>query len=188
MKLFTLIKEIPIFIFDSIQYPITTGRSKLAQYLRKRPYHSMCYIGRHVFVSNKKNFTIGRNSALYESTYIDNENGVFILGNKSHLGNSCYVNVVFGKIEIGDGVAIGPGCKIIAYSNDYKKDQECVELKAIGEIMIGDNVFIGANVTILPGAIIEDNVVVGAGAVVKGRLVSGNVYGGVIAKILKEIV
>lgn len=48
-----------------------------------------------------------------------------------------------------------------------------------GEIKIGNNVFIGYGCIILPNTIIEDNVVVGAGSVVKGLLLENSVYAGV---------
>ncbi len=44
-----------------------------------------------------------------------------------------------------------------------------------------DRVWIGARATILPGAVIEDDVIVASGAVVTGRCLSGGVYGGVPA-------
>ena len=59
-------------------------------------------------------------------------------------------------------------------------DTAYVPLRSLIErkVMIGNNVFIGANTTILPGSVIEDNCIVGAGTVVRGRLESGYVYYG----------
>lgn len=45
-------------------------------------------------------------------------------------------------------------------------------------MIIGNNVFIGANTTILPGSEIGDNCIVGAGSVVRGKLETGYVYSG----------
>lgn len=52
----------------------------------------------------------------------------------------------------------------------------------IGCIEIGNNVVIGANVTILPDVRIGNNVVIGAGAVVAKNLEDGGVYAGIPAK------
>lgn len=51
-----------------------------------------------------------------------------------------------------------------------------------GEIVIGDNCFIGANVTILPGVHIGSNSIVGAGSVVTKSLEGDSVYAGVPAR------
>lgn len=46
------------------------------------------------------------------------------------------------------------------------------------EVLIGNNVFIGAKTIILPGTSIGDNCIIGAGSVVKGRLESDSIYVG----------
>lgn len=51
-----------------------------------------------------------------------------------------------------------------------------------GAIEIGSNVFIGSRSVILPDTCIEDNVIIGAGSLVKGKISSGGVYAGVPAK------
>ena len=51
----------------------------------------------------------------------------------------------------------------------------------LGAIEVGNNVFIGSRTTILPGTLIEDNVIIGAGSLVTGKISEG-VYGGVPAK------
>lgn len=55
------------------------------------------------------------------------------------------------------------------------------------DIKIGNNVWIGANSIILPGVVVEDNVVIAAGSVVTKSLDSGYIYGGVPAKLIKKI-
>lgn len=47
---------------------------------------------------------------------------------------------------------------------------------------IGNNVFIGVNTTVLPNTTIEDNVIIGAGSVVKGVCEANSVYAGLPAK------
>ncbi len=55
------------------------------------------------------------------------------------------------------------------------------------KIIIGDNVFIGMNVTILLGTKMGNNIIVGAGSVVNGKLKSNSVYAGVPAKHICSI-
>ena len=55
------------------------------------------------------------------------------------------------------------------------------------DVVIGNNVWICANATILPRTVIDDNVVVAAGAVAKGHLESGWIYAGIPAKPKKRL-
>ncbi|XTZ64262.1 acyltransferase [Aeromonas salmonicida subsp. pectinolytica] len=64
---------------------------------------------------------------------------------------------------------------------------ECKNIDYFQPISIGDNVFIGCNVTILPGTVIGSNVIVGAGSVVKGVLDSDSIYAGVPARKIMSI-
>ncbi len=52
---------------------------------------------------------------------------------------------------------------------------------------IGDNVWIGGDVTILPGTKIGDNVVIGAGSVVAKEIPSNVVAAGNPARVIKKI-
>lgn len=62
------------------------------------------------------------------------------------------------------------------------------EAYVLSDIYIGDNCFIGANVTILPGTIIGDNCIVGAGSVLPGkRYPSNSVIVGNPAKVVSSI-
>lgn len=158
---------------------IRNSDSSVAAFLRKKLLNTPCMIDTHVYITNSTNFYAGIETALYHGCYILNSNGTFRMGNHSHLGAYCYVNVCYGNVNIGDGVAIGPGTKIIAYSNHYAKGKKVIDEYATGDIYIGNNVLIGANCSILPGTRIEDNVVVGAGAVVKGTLETNTIYAGV---------
>ena len=164
---------------------IRNNKSSFASYLRKKLYNTQCFVDTNVFISNMKNFEGQEKSALYHSTYIQNNQGNFYIGKNSHLGTFCYVNVCHGSVLIGEDVAIGPGTKIIAYSNHYKFGKKVTEEKITSSIQIKNNVLIGANCTILPGTTINNNTVIGAGAVVKGELEANVIYAGVPCKKIK---
>ena len=159
--------ESPDFIWQFFCGAIRSTDSIIASFLRRKLYRTVCMIDTNVFIKNKKNFTSGHGSCLYHSCYILNTNGKFIIGNNSHLGAFCYVNVCYGNVVIGNDVAIGPGIKIFAYSNHYQHGKKVADVKVTKDIIIKNNVFVGANCTILPGAIINDNIVIGAGSIVK---------------------
>lgn len=59
------------------------------------------------------------------------------------------------------------------------------DLEVTKPIVIGDNVYIGNNVIILPGVTIGNNVIIGAGAVISKSIPSNSVAVGVPARIIK---
>ena len=177
--------EIPNLVWQFINAPIRCNNSRIAIELRKKLYRTPCVIDTNVFITNIKNLEAGPGSALYHSCYILNSNGKFVIGNDSHLGAFCYVNAHHGNVIIGNNVAIGPGTKIFSYSNHYLFGKKVTDVKITKDVLIKNNVFIGANCIILPGTVIQDNVVIGAGSVIKGELQSNSIYGGVPCKELR---
>lgn len=160
--------------------------SSIAQELRSRIYRTDCKIDTGVVITAPAQFACGEACALYHGTYILNGNGHIHMGDRSHLGAMCYVNVFHGEVRIGNDVAIGPHTDIIAYSNHYEAEEKITDCRTQEDISLGDNVFIGAHSTLLPGTQIEDNVVVGAGSVVKGRLDTNSVYAGTPCRKIRE--
>lgn len=69
-----------------------------------------------------------------------------------------------GGIYIGDDVQIGPGVSIVTINHNL--DPAKREERFPAPVIIRDNVWIGANATILPGVVIGRGAVVGAGSVV----------------------
>lgn len=170
---------LPDFVRGQLMAGLRTNDSELAAELRRRLYNTCCRIDTGVVISNRRNFAAAEGSCLYHGTYVLNTGGRFEIGRESHLGAFCYVNARFGSVVLGDHVAVGPGTKIIAYSNHYARGAKVTEERQVADVGIGDNVFVGANCTILPGTRIGHNVVVAAGAVVRGDLESNAIYGGV---------
>ena len=75
------------------------------------------------------------------------------------------------KIEIGNDCLFGPNVVIVDHDHDYHfTDNQRGNHWLLGEVKIGNNVWVGANVTILRGTTIGDGVIIGAGAVVKGKV------------------
>lgn len=158
---------------------IRDNDSAIAARLRRRALRTEALIDTGVRITNPKNVSLGRDSALYHGCYILNTSGEFIMGERSHLGAYCYVNVCHGSLTVGNDVAIGPGTRIFAYSNHYEKGRKVSEVRLTRDVKIGNNVFIGGNCTVLPGTVVHDNVVVAAGSVVRGELPPNTIHGGV---------
>lgn len=79
-----------------------------------------------------------------------------------------YINA-FGGLKMGDNVAIAPNTTIVTTNHD-KYDHRKISEKS--GVEIGNNVWIGSNCVILPGAKIGDEVTIGAGCVVSGEIPS----------------
>lgn len=186
MRVFRLLAEMWNFKREACAGLIRGNSSRFAARLRGRMFRTRCAIDTHVFITDHRNFSAGEGSALYHGCYILNAEGKFRLGNNSHLGAYCYVNVCYGNVSVGDDVAVGPGTRIIAYSNHYEAGRKVTDVRLTRDVVVGNNVFIGANCSILPGAVIHDNVVVAAGSVVKGELEGNAIHGGVPCKKLRE--
>lgn len=94
------------------------------------------------------------------------------------------------RIFIGDNVWIASNVLLVTHDMIHRVLNEALDTKEfhsnIGEIHIGNNVFIGSNATILPGVTIGDNTIIAAGCVVDHDIPGNGVYGGVPARFLRS--
>ena len=91
------------------------------------------------------------------------------------------------KVEFGDNVFIGPNCGFYTSGHPLDYQTRNKGLEYAKPIKVGNNVWIGGNVTVLPGVSIGDNVVIGAGSVVTKDISSNVIAVGNPCKIIKEI-
>lgn len=92
------------------------------------------------------------------------------------------------EVRIGDNVFIGPNVSIYTACHplDARERNRLVEWAE--PVTIGNNVWIGGSVTIVPGVTVGDNVVIAAGAVVTKDVPDNVVVGGNPARIIKKII
>ncbi|TWT08235.1 sugar O-acetyltransferase [Planococcus sp. CPCC 101016] len=90
-----------------------------------------------------------------------------------------------GGITIGDGALIGHNVVLATLNHDVDPRKRSKMHPA--PITIGKDVWIGANVTVVPGVEIGDGAIIAAGAVVTKSIPSNVIAGGVPAKVLKKI-
>lgn len=114
-------------------------------------------------------------------------------GGNIHIGARCSINpycVLYGTggLTIGDDVRIAAHTVIVASKHNYADAERTVKdqgTAALG-VTIGNDVWVGANATILDGARISTGCVIGAGAVILGETEPYGVYAGVPAKLVKH--
>lgn len=127
--------------------------------------------GAHVYVQAKFNCDCGKNIHVGED-FVSNYN-VTILD--------------IAPVHIGDYVMIGPNTMITTVGHPLSPKGRRQHLGKCKPVNIGNDVWIGGNVVILPGVNIGNNVVVGAGAVVTHDVPDNCVVAGVPAKKIKDL-
>jgi len=95
---------------------------------------------------------------------------------------SCYYQGVNG-IEFGEGTIWANGCSFISANHSFK---DLTTHISAPKISIGKYVWIGSNSSILPGVVIGDNTIVGAGSVVLKSFPENSIIAGVPAKIIAK--
>lgn len=90
-------------------------------------------------------------------------------------------------MRIGDYVMIGPHTLIATVNHPISPMGRRKYLSVAKPVTIGNDVWIGGNVTILPGVTIGNNVIVAAGAVVTKDVPDNSLVGGVPAKLIRTI-
>lgn len=91
------------------------------------------------------------------------------------------------EVYIGNNVMIGPNTLITTVGHPLSPKARRGYMAKAAPVRIGNDVWIGGNVTILPGVTIGNNVVVAAGAVVTKDVPDNSLVGGVPARIIREI-
>ncbi len=99
--------------------------------------------------------------------------------------NACCHFQDHGGVSIGDGCQIGHNVVFATLNHGLLPEARSHTYPA--PIVLGRNVWIGSNATILQGVTIGDNAVVAAGAVVTKDVAANTVVGGVPAKFIKSI-
>ena len=90
-----------------------------------------------------------------------------------------------GGISVGKGTKIGPRVNLITENHGIAPSRRT--FLASKAIRIGQNVWIGAAATILPGVTVGDNAIVAAGSVVSHDVPPNTIVAGIPAKVIREI-
>ena len=119
-------------------------------------------------------------------------NPSIVIGNYCKFGEYFHITSC-NKITIGDGLLTGRF--VLITDNNHgdlslsNADIPPIDRRLVskGEIVIGDNVWIGDKVTILGGVHIGNNVIIGANSVVTKDIPSNTMAAGIPAKVLKQV-
>jgi len=113
-------------------------------------------------------------------------NSRIVIGNNVLTNNNLFFCAA-NHIEIGDNTLIGEGVMITDHEAHGMAPDKRSNLGEIGKVVIGRNVWLGNDVSILKNSEIGENTIVAAGAVVSGKFPANVIIGGVPAKIISEL-
>lgn len=113
-------------------------------------------------------------------------------GYNIEIGNDFFANYNFvvldvGKVKIGNDVQIAPNVSIYTAGHPIHPDSRKSGYEYGIDVTIGDNVWLGGNVCIMPGVTIGENAVIGAGSVVTKDIPANVVAVGNPCRVVKEI-
>lgn len=133
-----------------------------------------------------RGFSLGKQSVIESSCCINNAVGDVVIGDYTRIGIH---NTIIGPVTIGSHVNLAQGIVVTALNHNFENPALRIDEQGISTqpVVIGDDVWIGANAVILPGVTIGHHVVVAAGAVVTKDVPDNCVVGGVPAKVIKAI-
>jgi acetyltransferase-like isoleucine patch superfamily enzyme len=133
----------------------------------------------------RHSLSIGKNSLIESLCAICTWHGDVVLKDGSSIGIG---SIVMGPVFIGEGSACSQNCFISGQSHRYEDISKHLFKQGVEtrQVVIGKNVWIGANSVILPGVKIGDNSVIGAGSVIIEDVPAYSVAAGNPAKIIKQ--
>ncbi len=113
-------------------------------------------------------------------------------GYNIEIGENFYANINCvildgAPVKFGDNVFIAPNCGFYTAGHPFDIEQRNKGLEYARPITVGDNVWIGAQVCVLPGVSIGDDCVIGAGSVVTKDIPSGSLAVGNPCRVIRKL-
>lgn len=128
-------------------------------------------IGNEVTIESPFACDYGYNISVGDNFYM-NHNGVILDG---------------APVIFGDNVFVAPNCGFYTAGHPLDVKQRNKGLEYARPIRVGNNVWIGGNVAVLPGVTIGDNTVIGAGSVVNRDIPSGVIAAGNPCRVIRKL-
>ena len=150
--------------------------------------------GRHAIIHHSvrmdtppyRKFWLGDYSVVESFACINNAVGDVIIGNHTRIGLH---NTIIGPVSIGSHVNLAQGITITALNHNFDDSEKRIDQQGIStkEVVLEDDIWVGANAVILPGVTIGKHAVVAAGAIVTKDVPPHSLVAGVPAKVIRQI-
>ena len=150
--------------------------------------------GRHAIIHHSvrmdtppyRKFWLGDYSVVESFACINNAVGDVIIGNHTRIGLH---NTIIGPVTIGSHVNLAQGITITALNHNFDDSEKRIDQQGVTtkEVVLEDDIWVGANAVILPGVTIGKHAVVAAGAIVTKDVPPHSLVAGVPAKVIRQI-
>lgn len=151
--------------------------------------------GKNIFIGNgtsimdnstiRGNIIVGNNVFIHENVLLRSFNYSISIGDNTTINNN---TCILSQCKIGGNVSIAPNVVIVGANHVFSDKSQLIKSQgstSVG-IIIEDDVWIGANASVLDGVVIGKGSIIAAGAVVTKDVPEYCVVAGVPAKIIKE--
>ncbi len=158
----------------------------LAPLYQHRGKHAVIYRSARMDTPPYRKFWLGDYSVIESFCCINNAVGDIIIGDHTRVGLH---NTIIGPVTIGSHVNLAQGITVTALNHNFEDSSKRIDEQGVTTkpVIIGNDIWIGANAVLLPGVSIGDHAVVAAGAVVTKDVPPHSLVAGVPAKIIKKI-
>lgn len=150
--------------------------------------------GRHAIIHHSvrmdtppyRKFWLGDYSVVESFACINNAVGDVIIGDHTRIGLH---NTIIGPVTIGSHVNLAQGITITALNHNFDDSEKRIDQQGVTtkEVVLEDDIWVGANAVILPGVTIGKHAVVAAGAIVTKDVPPHSLVAGVPAKVIRQI-
>lgn len=165
-------KKLGRFLYYSVAIKLPVSYSKGGKF--GRLFRETC--ARQFLLNVGKNINIEKGAMITSTMEIGDNSGVGINAQ------------IYGKVILGENVMMGSECMIYTANHNFNRVDIPMNRQGFSEekpVVVGNDVWIGGRVTILPGVHIGNGVVIGAGAVVTKDIPDFAVVGGNPAKVIR---
>ncbi|MCK6391357.1 MAG: acyltransferase [Azonexus sp.] len=171
-----------------------SGKSKISPGAKiKFPKHLS--IGRKVIIRTgaivdapgRCTLQLGDEVNLNQGVYLGAFGSHFIVGDRTQFNRNALVDGR-GSVRIGKDVLVGPGAQLISYQHRFADRDQPINRQGLDlkEIVVEDDVWIGAGAIVLAGVTLGRGSIVGAGAVVTKSCPPFSILGGVPARVIGQ--
>lgn len=187
-----------LYSLFSLQSDLIMIRERRVVLRRMRTRHRIgkwCFLGRNSVLDFRwsksvligRRFTIKDNSIISSRGDYNKNSGSFLCGHNVGFSENAKI-YIRGDISIGSDSIFGPNVTIVSDEHFISSQDDLFRLNSRPlKTIIGENVWVGANVVILGNTEIGSNSIVAANSVVVGKIPANQVWGGVPAKFIKLI-
>jgi acetyltransferase-like isoleucine patch superfamily enzyme len=135
------------------------------------------YSVRAAYLRHILKIKIGKDTSIHMGCFFAGNN--IKIGNNNVIARNCYLDGRIGTIEIKNNVSMGPEAYVLSMSHDVNSPTFAPVIKPV---VIGDYVWLGARVLIMPGVVAGDGCVIGAASVVTKSIEPYTIVAGSPAK------